>query len=373
MFALLISIICLLLLQLIWNLYNSRTFPQASQHVPAPSKQRLSVLIPARNEEATIGRLLESLIDQQAYIKEILVLDDHSNDQTATIVRQYAHKLPLTLLCGKELPPGWTGKNYACQQLGENATGEWLLFLDADVTLEAKGLQRLQRYLDGRFKMVSAFPRQRVHTFMEKMLVPFMLFLVICHLPIKQVQRSDDPKFAAAHGAFICIHKQSYQNAGRHAAIKSAIVDDMALMRLMKQAKSPVALLRGEQFASMRMYEKNAEVWLGFRKNIFSGTGNNIFLTLFICLLYSVLYIIPVVSAIIGIVNGDMQTVLMAAAAYALGVLINYHIAFQAGIQRWLCFLHPLACSFFILLAFDAIRIHWRGEGYEWKGRRYYQ
>lgn len=130
-----------------------------------------------------------------------------------------------------------------------------------------------------------------------------MLFLVICHLPIRQVQRSDNPKFAAAHDAFICIHKQSYQKSGRHAAIKSAIADDMALMHLMKQVKYPVALLRGEPFASMRMYEKNSEVWLGFRKNIFSGTGNNIFLTLFICLLYSVLYIIPVVSAIIGIVT----------------------------------------------------------------------
>ncbi|WP_097041958.1 glycosyltransferase family A protein [Terribacillus aidingensis] len=72
-----------------------------------------------------------------------------SNDQTAAIVRQYEHKLPLTLLSGKELPFGWTGKNYACQQLGERATGEWLLFLDADVAVAAKGLQRLQRYLDG--------------------------------------------------------------------------------------------------------------------------------------------------------------------------------------------------------------------------------
>jgi glycosyltransferase involved in cell wall biosynthesis len=373
MFALLISIIYLLLLQLSWNLYNSRAFPKAVPHVPAASKQQLSVLIPARNEEATIGRLLESLIGQRAYIKEILVLDDHSNDQTAAIVRQYAHKLPLTLLSGKKLPLGWTGKNYACQQLAENATGEWLLFLDADVTLEAKGLQQLQRYLDGRFQMVSAFPRQRVHTFMEKMLVPFMLFLVICHLPIKQVRSNGDPKFAAAHGALICIQKQSYHEAGRHAAIKSAIVDDMALMRLMKQAKYPVALLRGEQIASMRMYEKNSEVWLGFRKNIFSGTGNNILLTFFICLLYSVLYIIPIVSVFIGLVTGDMQTVFMAGAAYALGVLIKYHIDYQAGIQKWLCLLHPLACCFFILLAFDAIRIHWRGEGYEWKGRRYYQ
>jgi glycosyltransferase involved in cell wall biosynthesis len=373
MFPLLFTIICILLLQLIWNLHNSRSFPKAAKHLPAANKQQLSVLIPARNEEATIGRLLESLIPQQAYIKEILVLDDHSNDQTAAIVRQYEHKLPLRLFSGKALPPGWTGKNYACQQLGEYAKGEWLLFLDADVTLEARGLQRLQHYLDGRFQMVSAFPRQRVHTFMERMLIPFMLFLVICHLPIKQVQRSYDPKFAAAHGAFICIHQQSYHEAGRHAAIKSAIVDDMELMRLMKQANYPVALLRGEQFASMRMYEKNHEVWLGFRKNIFSGTGNNIFLTLFICLLYSVLYIVPVALAVFGAVTGDMQTVLMAAIAYALGVLIKFHIDYQARIQKWLCFLHPLACSFFILLALDAIRIHWRGEGYEWKGRRYYQ
>lgn len=145
-------------------------------------------------------------------------------------LRQFQHKLSnLKLYQGKVLPSGWTGKNYACQQFGEYAEGDWLLFLDADVTMEENGLALLQPYLNGRYRMISAFTRQRVHTFLERMLVPFMIFLVICHLPFRQVTKTQDPKFTAAHGAFICIHKASYHYAGSHVAIKTAMVDDIAL------------------------------------------------------------------------------------------------------------------------------------------------
>ncbi|MGG1595864.1 glycosyltransferase [Terribacillus saccharophilus] len=373
MFVLLLIINLLLLLQLVWILYNSTAFPKSPIRESTPIKP-LCILIPARNEADNIRRLLDSLISQQDYIKEILVLDDQSTDGTSSVVRKYQHKLSnLKLYQGKELPSGWTGKNYACQQLGEYAEGEWLLFLDADVTLEKNGLALLQPCLDDNYRMISAFPRQRVHTFLERMLVPFMIFLVICHLPIRQVMKTQDPKFAAAHGAFICIHKETYQNAGGHAAIKSAIVDDMELMRLMKRSQFPVALLRGEKFASMRMYETNRSVWLGFRKNIFTGTGSNIYLTLFICLLYALMYVLPIVCLVFGLILGDKQIVLSAAIAYLIGVMIKIFIDLQAKTNWYISFLYPLACSCFILLALDAIRIHMKREGYEWKGRRYYE
>lgn len=373
MLVLLLIINFLLLFQLIWVLYNSTAFPESSIRGSAPVKP-LSILIPARNEADNIGRLLESLIAQQDYIKEILVLDDQSTDGTASVVRQFQHKLSsLKLYQGKELPSGWTGKNYACQQLGEYAEGEWLLFLDADVTMEENGLALLQPYLDRKYRMISAFPRQRVHTFLERMLVPFMIFLVICHLPIRQVTKTQDPKFTAAHGAFICIHKESYHNAGSHAAIKSAIVDDMELMRLMKRSQFPVALLRGEKFASMRMYETNRSVWLGFRKNIFTGTGSNVFLTLFICLLYALMYVLPMVCLVFGLIIGDNQIMLAAIIAYLAGALIKIFVDLGAKTSWYTSLLYPIACSCFILLALDAIRIHKQGEGYEWKGRRYYE
>ncbi|MFP7477397.1 glycosyltransferase [Terribacillus saccharophilus] len=373
MFVLLMTIISLLLLQLIWVLYNSTAFPKSKKKANASIKP-VSILIPARNEEDNIGRLLESLIPQQPYIKEILVLDDQSSDGTTSVVRQFQHTFPnLKLYRGKELPSGWTGKNYACQQLGEYAEGDWLLFLDADVTVDKNGLALLQPYLDKNYRMISAFPRQRVHTFLERMLVPFMIFLVICHLPIRQVTKNQDPKFTAAHGAFICIHKESYQHAGSHAAIKSAIVDDMELMRLMKRFQFPVALLRGEKFASMRMYDTNRSVWLGFRKNIFTGTGSNIFLTLFICFLYALLYVLPSVFFVYALVIRNNQILLTAAAAYLIGAIIKIFIDSRAKTDWYTSFLYPIACSCFILLALDAIRIHKQREGYEWKGRRYYE
>ncbi|MFP7493828.1 glycosyltransferase family 2 protein [Terribacillus saccharophilus] len=373
MLTILLVINFFLIMQLIWVLYNSRGFLEQPGKRAVPAKQ-ISILIPARDEAAVIGRLLDSLIPQQDYIKEVLVLNDHSTDGTAAIIQQYQQKLPmLKVYYGKELPDGWTGKNYACQQLGEYAAGEWLLFLDADVTLEKNGLSLLQPYLNGRYKMMSAFPRQRVHTFLERMLVPFMMFLVLCHLPIRQVSRSQDPRFTAAHGGFICIHKKSYQKAGGHAAIRSAIVDDMELMRLMKRCAFPVALLRGEQFANMRMYESNQSVWLGFRKNIFTGTGSNIFLSMFVCLFYALLYVVPTVSLVLALITGKAYIIIAAAAAYIIGAIIKFYIDYHSRTNWHTFFLYPIACSCFILLALDAIRIHKRKEGYVWKGRRYYR
>lgn len=373
MVVLLFIINFLLILQLIWVLYNITAFPKQTVRATTPIKP-LSILIPARNEADNIGHLLESLTAQQEYINEIIVLDDQSTDETSSIVRQFQGKLPnLKLYQGKELPTGWAGKNFACQQLGEYAEGEWLLFLDADVTVEKEGLALLQPYLDGDYRMITAFPRQRVHTFLERMLVPFMIFLVSCHLPIRQVTKTQDPKFTAAHGAFICIHKESYQKAGGHAAIKSAIVDDMELMRLMKRSQFSVALLRGEKFASMRMYQTNRSVWLGFRKNIFTGTGSNILLTLFICVFYALMYVLPTVCFVFGFLIGDNHIMLAAAIAYLLGATIKIFIDYRAKTSWYTSLLYPIACSCFILLALDAIRIHRKREGYEWKGRRYYE
>lgn len=141
----------------------------------------------------------------------------------------------------------------------------------------------------------------------------------------------------------------------------------------MKRSQFPVVLLRGEKFASMRMYETNRSVCLGFRKNIFTGTRSNIILSLSICLSYALMYVLPTVYFVIGVIIGDKQIVLAASLAYLIGAIIKIFIDCRAKTSWYTSFLYPVACSCFIMLALDAIRIHKQREGYEWKGRRYYE
>lgn len=101
---------------------------------------------------------------------------------------------------------------------------------------------------------------------MEKLVVPMMLFTILCHLPLRLVSRSRDPRFAAANGAFILIAADSYRRIGGHAAVRSSLLDDMELIRLAKRGGEPARLARIDALASSRMYRGAAEVWTGYRK-----------------------------------------------------------------------------------------------------------
>ncbi|WNS42608.1 glycosyltransferase family 2 protein [Paenibacillus sp. MMS20-IR301] len=374
----------MLLLQLLFALWNAAQLPKlgagADQSVPealpvkaAPEGRRLSVLIPARNEAHNIANCLSSVLacSKGGIGPEIIVLDDSSSDGTGAVAAA-AGGVRVQVLQGQELPEGWLGKSHACAQLAKAAEGEWLLFLDADVRLQPPALQAAlsTAYAQGG-GMVTGFPRQDTGTWLERLVVPLMVFTVICHLPVPLVRGSRDPRFVAAHGGFILIHRDCYARCGGHEAIRSELVDDMALARAVKRAGEPVCLADITDYVRVRMYRSAGEVWNGYRKNIYAGTGRSPLLLLAVLIMYFLFYLLPPAAVLYYCLTGQPGAALLPAAAVLTGIAIK-RISDAAGRQPvWFCFLLPAGIFCLSLIAAAS----WRGSGsrrgYEWKGRRY--
>ncbi|WP_150268242.1 glycosyltransferase [Paenibacillus tepidiphilus] len=380
MTAVLQGITALILLQLLFALWNASRLPVLGESrrrkMPQPLRAdapALSVLIPARDEAGNIAACLSSVLacSTGGNDIEILVLDDRSADGTGGLAAAAGGER-VQVLAGRELPEGWAGKCHACAQLSEAAAGEWLLYLDADIRLkpEALGAALAAAGSQGR-GLITGFPRQVTGSWLERLAVPLMVFTIICHLPVPLVRRSGDPRFVAAHGGFMLIHRESYARCGGHLGIRDQLVDDMALARAVKRAGEPVTLADISGVTEMRMYHNAREVWNGYRKNIYAGLGRSPVLLLGVLLFYSLLYIFPVIAAFWAVFTGDMQALLWAAAALAGGAAVK-RTADAAGRQPfWFCLLLPASMACLIAIAAGSWRGGASGRGYEWKGRRY--
>lgn len=400
MVYILATITIILVVQLvfvIWNLSYIKSVAAFKTEGSRPYERSgplISILIPARNEEENIDQCLESVLraverlelnsnSEFQQMVEVLVLDDRSKDATFELVARRAAAAPrLQLLAGDDLPAGWLGKSWACHQLVQHARGRALLFLDADARLEADALVRIcETGAPFERGMVTGFPRQVVRGAFEKLVVPLMSFTIACHLPVAFVRRSQDPKFAAAHGAFIFIARETYNACGGHEQFREHLVDDVMLARAVKKIGHPLHLLDVTDVVHMRMYRSAIEVWRGFKKNMFPGIGRNHFLFLLIVCLYSSLYLLPFATMAYYQTTFffapeiartiPIEIPVLAVISYLLAVLIKLLIDAKHQVSLMLCWVLPISILFMILIMADSWRTSLFGGSYEWKGRRY--
>jgi hypothetical protein len=241
---------------------------------PKPSgRERLSVLIPARNEEQSIAACVKAVLASECVDLEVIVLDDHSDDRTAAMVREIqASDSRLRLLSAPPLPQGWCGKQFACWTLAHFAMGPMLCFLDADVQVERDGLARMVAGLRrSRAQLVSGFPRQITITPLERLLLPLMHFLLLGFLPIDRMRRTLEPSLGAGCGQIFIAEGDAYWKAGGHQAIRESRHDGLALPRAFRRAGLRTDLWDATQVASCRMYRNRHEVICGLLKNATEG------------------------------------------------------------------------------------------------------
>ncbi len=261
----------------IYNAFTApmlRKQPPNAQNLDATSPfllPRVSVLIPARNEEQNIGNCLTALVEQSYKNLEILVLNDHSTDGTAGIVQEFMRQhTNIKLLNGITIPPNWLGKTWACQQLSSAATGDVLIFTDADNThapnAVANSVAWLMKYQLG---MLSAFPQQQTVSMTEQLVVPVMDMFVYAGLPLWLTYKSEHTSLSAANGQWIAFNKDAYTLIGGHVTVRNQIVEDVELARIMKQRGIKILTMTGTEAVFCRMYHSFDEVWAGFTKNIF--------------------------------------------------------------------------------------------------------
>ncbi|AZB42571.1 glycosyltransferase [Bacillus sp. FJAT-42376] len=336
---------------------------------------QVSILVPLRNEERNVKKLITMLKKLTYPNLRFLLLNDQSEDRTEELLMRYSgDDQRFTLLSGVPLPKGWAGKVHACHTLSLHAETEFILFLDADVRLKENTVERAVYTLKKHdVALLTGFPRFPVKYLLEKLLVPMQHFLVYAHLPLFLANRTVFPAATAAHGAFMLFKRSAYMEAGGHAAIKDSIVDDVHLARKMKETGRQVLLANITDDVTCYMYASGKEAWNGFKKNIFPGFGRSFPAALGLCLFYAAFYLLPGLLLMYGFI----QLVLFQSFSlywflpYVLISAQKMYIDWKSNQKLTLSLMMPLAGGVFICLMIASMNASYRKKGYEWKGRSY--
>ena len=331
----------------------------------------VSILIPARNEEASIAAAVEAALASEAVEIEVIVLDDHSDDRTAEIVRTIAAKdARVRLESAPALPAGWCGKQHACATLGRLATHPLLLFQDADVRLAPAGVARLVAEMNLRkTDLLSGVPRQITGTFLEALLIPLIHWVLLGFLPMDRMRASRHPAFAAGCGQLFLARREAYVAMGGHATIKTSLHDGITLPRAFRNAGLQTDLCDATDVATCRMYHGLSQVWFGLAKNATEGLAKPILLPI-----VTVLFLLGQVLPVLLLATAwlwDGPTLVLAGLATLLLYLPRL-IGISAFRQSVFgAVLHPLGVVVLLLIQWYALLRAIVGRPASWKGRTY--
>ena len=222
---------------------------------------QVSVIVPARNEEACLAECLRTLVCQQGVSYEVIVVDDHSSDATAEIARTF----PVTVIAADPLPAGWSGKCNAAWSGAKVAKGKWLLFTDADTKHAADSVASgLHEALECAAALLSYSPKQEVHGLAERALMPVIFAELAATYRPKEVSDPRSPA-AAANGQYLLIRRDVYDAIGGHAGVAGSILEDVELARRVKSAGHKLHF-RTSSVVATRMYRSFPQMWEGWTK-----------------------------------------------------------------------------------------------------------
>ena len=396
MLYIIVSTLCFLAgIFIITWMHNQYQLDLEVEPVPPPQDAPLiSVCVPARNEERNIRRCVEALLAQTYPSFKVIVLDDRSTDGTPEILNNLAkvdpssysprtslRKVPLKVLSGSDLPPGWAGKPYALTQAAAVARGEWLCFVDADTFVTPDALAAVYaKAIETQADLFTIMTRQIMLTFWERAVLPLVMLALSVGFSPRKV---NDPrrKEAIANGQFIFINGTVYEAIGGHAAIKGSIVEDKDLAVMVKGKGYRLVVADGRKVASTRMYTSLAEMWEGWTKNIYLGLRDDRGLLLlgvfgaFLAFTAALLLPLWVVGGLALTVadSGLEGSVVLIEAILLWAYLIYWRVlaSRDMGIPSWYALTIPLGAGVFAAMMLTSAWNVLSGAGVTWKGRTY--
>ncbi len=284
----------------------------------------VSVIIPARNEEENIARVVESLAEQKELV-EIIVVNDQSTDRTAEILGDLKARIPhLRTLEIDSLPEGWVGKNYALWRGSEQAQGEWLLFTDADAVHLPDSTQKAMAIAaEMGAQLVSFSPEQETKTWWERALIPFVFARLAERFRYRQINDPRSPA-AAANGQYILITRELYQSIGGHRAVSGEVLEDVALAYRAKAAGHRIYFGPGAGIVRARMYTSFGSMWQGWVKNLYPLMGGSPG-----CVAWEIFTVFPVIPVVM-MTLGVLHWVFLAA---GLTLLVGRHIRYAVALR----------------------------------------
>ncbi|HUF84332.1 MAG TPA: glycosyltransferase [Acidimicrobiia bacterium] len=350
----------------VWNIRIVRRPPARRWLADAPL---ISVLVPARDEEASVATCVHALLDQDYPHLEIIVLDDRSTDGTAAAM--LARRDPrVRLVTGAALPNGWTGKNWACHQLAVQAHGDVLCFVDADTILESQAVSRAAGELrDHELGLVSMLLRTDTGTVAEGVIMPMVNHAMLALVPAALIERPASRQVAVALGPFIMVTRAAYAAAGGHAAEPAEIVDDVRLARAVKATGYRVGLRNGTTLVRTRWYTGFREIWNGFSKNSYGGLGYRPGIALAALFVVAPALLLPFLRLGAGLSTGGALAV--------PGVQVGFILGTRAITSRvgrdplWSVPLHPVMIAVWMGTLARSMLLAHTGREIEWKGRKY--
>jgi chlorobactene glucosyltransferase len=345
----------------------------------ASLQERVSVILPARNEEANIARVVRSLARQQG-IREILVVDDQSEDRTREVLAGLETEIPrLRTLRVESLPEGWLGKTHAAAEGARAATGDWLLFTDADTEhLSGSLAELLERAERERADLLSVSPGQETPTWWEKSVIPVIYVKLSRLFRFEDVSDPRSPA-AAANGQYLLVRREIYERSGGHEAVKAEILEDVELARRMKLLGGRLIFLPGARWVRTRMYHSFGDMWRGWSKNLYLLYGGNLrrmLGTVTSLLLLDVLPVPGFVAACLWVIAGQARvSATLAVIGFFLVMLgrqWNYRRALgRLGFNQALASYQAIGALLVGGLLLNSARVHRAAGRIEWKGRYY--
>lgn len=357
---------------LLITLSNLFCFKRLKRRGMIPEPPRISILLPARNEEENVAACIESLLNSEYHDFEVLVLNDRSEDNTGGIVREISKTdSRVMLIDGKPLPAGWLGKHWACDQLSRAATGEYLLFTDADTRHTPYTLNdAAAKMLDEKIDFLTLFPKEEVKSWSEKLTLPIMGLSFLAIIPLALAYRLRAPSLSSANGQFMMFRKEAYELTGGHEAIKDKVLDDFTLAGRIKKHGFRWRFLDGSDRVKCRMYRNLREVYNGLGKNLFSVFGCHSAIFIFIWFWMGFVFIgTPVIGAL-GFSNvlSYEKLAWLCAANTILGLVLWTTAILRFGFPAHLSFFYPLIVAMSIGLALTSFFLTVSGNS-KWKGR----
>ena len=357
-------ILVMWIVALLRTILNLTTLHRLRARMPARTPL-VSIIIPARDEEASIGETVQAMLAQTYPSIEVIVVDDRSTDSTGAILKSIDDPR-LIAIRGEEPPEGWLGKPWALHQGSLRARGDLLLFVDADVVYQPPAVAAaVARFEETEPAMMTLFPRLGMRGFWEHIAMPNLAVFAFMVMDLWLANRTRIPFLALGGGPGNLVRRDVYDAAGGHEALKAAVVDDVALARLIRSAGHRTEAVRADDFVYVRMYRGLRELVHGFTKNSFATFGRSYVSVIILVILSLVLHVYPYLAALTGDAAAIATVILISVTRVILFTSLGYRLdnALFGNPLMVLLWMWILIRSTWI----TGIRrqLHWRGRTYD--------